>query len=105
MQGCDAVVMPSVWEAYPILTSEVMCCGVPIVATDCPGLREAVEQTPSVVVPSKDATALAGGMVRVMEEREIGDAARAFREAAAMRYDVRRAAEELTVLLREMVRR
>lgn len=105
MQGCDAVVMPSVWEAYPLLTSEVMCCGVPIVATDCPGLREAVEETPSVVVPSKDAAALAGGMMRVMADEKIRAAARAFRAEAATRYDVKRAAGELTVLLRGMAGR
>lgn len=99
MQGCDAVVMPSVWEAYPLLTSEVFCCGVPLIASDCPGLREAVLETPAVRVRSRDARDLAAGMIRAIEDRGVGEQARAFRAEAATRYDVRRSAEQLIGLL------
>lgn len=99
MQGCDAVVMPSVWEAFPLLTSEVLCCGTPIIATTCPGLREAVEDTPAWTAAAADAEALAGAMRRAMGDAGLREPFRAFREEAARRYDVRRSAAELVSLL------
>lgn len=101
LQGCDAVVMPSVWEAYPLLTSEVLCSGTPLVATTCPGLREAVEGTPAVTVAPGDPAALAEAMRAVMEDPGMRERFRASRAEAARRFDVRESAERLAALLTE----
>ncbi len=98
MQGCDCVVMPSIWEAYPLLTSEVLCCGIPIIATDCVGLREAVADTPAISVPAGDSSALAPAMTAAMENSDLAEPFRAFRDEAGRRYDVRHAAEKLVAL-------
>ncbi len=104
MQGCDAVVMPSIWEAYPLLTSEVLCCGVPIIATDCVGLREAVADTPAINVPAGDAAALAQAMAAAMENPGLAEPFRRFRTEAGRRYDVRHAAEKLVALFDGLVK-
>jgi len=98
MQGCDAVLMPSIWEAYPLLTSEVLCCGVPIIATDCVGLREAVADTPAMSVPAGDGPALAEAMVTAMADPSLKEPFREFRAEAAKRYDVHHAADQLVAL-------
>jgi len=98
MQGCDCVVMPSIWEAYPLLTSEVLCCGIPIIATDCVGLREAVADTPAISVPAGDSPALAAAMTAAMSDPDLAAPFRAFRAEAGKRYDVRHAAEKLVEL-------
>ena len=103
MKGCDAVLMPSIWEAYPILTSEVLCCGVPLIASNCPGLREAVANTPAIQVPASDAPALADAMVRVMEEPGLKNTFVKFRAEAARRFDVKNSAQKLIALFEKIL--
>jgi glycosyltransferase involved in cell wall biosynthesis len=105
IKGCDAVLMPSDWEAYPILTSEVFCCGIPLIASDCIGLREATRHTPALVVPAGDAVALAEKMVTVMTSSAVRQAHQTFRVEAAERFDVKHSAEKLLGLFREVQRR
>lgn len=58
IKGVDLVVMPSVWEACPLLPMEALLCGTPIIVTDCKGLREVVRGTPAIQVKSKDSIGL-----------------------------------------------
>ncbi len=99
MQACNAVLMPSIWEAYPLLTSEVLCCGVPIIATDCVGLREAVSETPAITVRAGDTAALAGAMTSAVNDPALAAPFAAFRAEAALRFDVKNAAEKLIALI------
>lgn len=105
IKGCDAVLMPSNWEAYPILTSEVFCCGIPLIASDCIGLREATRHTPALVVPSGDTVVLAEKMVMVMTTPAVRQAHQAFRVEAAERFNVKHSAKKLLGLFREIQRR
>jgi glycosyltransferase involved in cell wall biosynthesis len=105
MQGCDVVLMPSVWEAYPLLTSEVLCCGVPLIASDCIGLREAVFDTPAIRIPARSAQALAEAMLQAMGNPDLKKPFAAFRAEAARRFDVKGAAEKLVALIDDEIRR
>ena len=51
IRGVDVVVMPSLWEACPLLPMEVLVAGVPVIGTDCVGMREVLLDTPARVVP------------------------------------------------------
>jgi glycosyltransferase involved in cell wall biosynthesis len=81
-------VLPSAWEAFPIGVLEAMACGVPQVATDVGGTREA--QTP-VLVPPNDPDALADAVVALLDDpqRRAELAARS-REVHALRFTVDR---------------
>lgn len=59
IKGVDLVVMPSRWEACPLLPMEVLSTGTPIIGTDCVGLREVLNNTPAKVISVGDAVALA----------------------------------------------
>jgi len=98
MQGCDIVVMPSIWEAYPLLSSEVLCCGVPIIASDCVGLREAVADTPALNVKSGDAESLMESMITAMSTPNLKEPFTRFRQEAVDRFDVKNFAEKLVAL-------
>ena len=50
----DALVMPSLWEACGLLAMEAMLLGIPIIVSDCIGLRDVVEGTPARIVPPGD---------------------------------------------------
>ena len=60
-------VLPSAWEAFPIGVLEAMACGVPQVATDVGGTREA--ETP-VLVPPDDPDALADAVIALLDDPE-----------------------------------
>lgn len=94
LKGLDIVVMPSLWEACGLLAMEAMVAGVPVIGTDCIGLRETLRDTPSVMVPAKNSAALADALLREMNcpsKRK----AETFRKEAARRFDVTKQAKEL----------
>ena len=62
----DALVMPSRWETFGLVAVEAARCGVPVVATDVPGLREVVPaHVPGWLVPPDDPASLAALLARL----------------------------------------
>jgi len=102
LQQVDLVVMPSLWEACPLLPMEAMALGVPVLGSDCMGLREVLHETPSVMVPRNDPPALAEGILRAIE-KSWRHAARAYAPTASDRFDVRRTGRQLRSLFDEVV--
>ncbi len=98
MKGCDAILMPSTIEAWPMVACEALCSGIPLIATDCFGLREAIENTPTIRIPSHDSEALADAMTLAVSHPELRDEFASFREEAARRFDVKHSAEKLSAL-------
>lgn len=65
-------VLPSYREGLPKTLLEAAACGKPIVATDVPGCREVVADAGNgVLVPVKDATALAAALERLVTDAEL----------------------------------
>jgi glycosyltransferase involved in cell wall biosynthesis len=104
IKGCDAVIMPSLREAYPLLSSEVLCCGTPLIASDCVGLREATVQTPTITVEAGNSAALARAMSKAMGDPDVRLPFAAFREEAAKRFDVQITVQELSNLFDSVLR-
>ena len=80
LDAADGFVLASAWEGMPLALGEAMAMAKPVVATDVGGVRELVGEA-GIVVPARDATALASAMLDVMrksdEERAaMGQAAR-----------------------------
>ncbi len=93
----DVVVMPSVWEAYPLQPAEAMCMGVPIIASDCIGLREAVKGTPALVVPTRNANAIADAII-LTRSGCLRKTFTEFKDEARIRYDVKNTSQQLSDL-------
>ena len=89
LAALDLYVLPSLWEAFPIGTLEAMACGVPQVATDVGGVREAVTRDTGILVEPRSPGALSAAVLALL-----GDAARREAMAAASRA---RHAERFTV--------
>lgn len=91
MQAADAFVLSSLWEGLPLALLEAAACELPIVATDVPGTREAVEQlgTGRLVAPG-DPAALAGAMreLTVRPQRELRAMSARARRNAAPRFAI-----------------
>lgn len=88
LRGLDVVAMPSLWEACPLLPMEAMVCGVPVIGTDCVGLREVLSGTPNQIVPAADSVALAQALEKEMREQG-RERALSFKAEAARRFDIK----------------
>jgi glycosyltransferase involved in cell wall biosynthesis len=84
MEAADAFVLSSLWEGLPMGVLEAAACGLPTVATDVPGTREAVmDGKTGFLATAADARAFQAAMARMMElprpKREaLGQQARQF---------------------------
>ena len=64
----DVSVFPSLWEGTPLTVFETMAAGKPIVATDADGLLDVLtDETDALIVPKRDAGALAAKIVRLID--------------------------------------
>jgi len=104
----DLSVFPSLWEGTPLTVFEALAMGKPMVATDADGLLDVLTRDrDAVIVPRRDAEALARAIVRLID----APAERARLAAAAAQtgrqYDIGRFVrkmERLYVLLHETSR-
>jgi glycosyltransferase involved in cell wall biosynthesis len=71
MSAFDLSVFPSLWEGTPLTVFEALAMGKPIVATDADGLLDVLTaERDAIVVPKRDARALADGIIRTIDEPE-----------------------------------
>ena len=68
MGEASLLLMPSLEEGVPNVVVEAMALGLPVISTDCGGVPELIEDSVNGwVVPTRDAQAMAGAIVRFME--------------------------------------
>jgi glycosyltransferase involved in cell wall biosynthesis len=72
LADCSVYVLPSYREGMPRTIMEAMAIGRPVIATDVPGCRDAVEDgVTGFLVQPRNVGELAKAMVRVIEDRSI----------------------------------
>jgi len=89
LRALAVYVLPSDWEAFPIALLEAQACGVPQVATDVGGTREALVPETGLLVPPGDPVALADAVITLLRDPE--------RRAAMSAASRQRHAERFTV--------
>jgi glycosyltransferase involved in cell wall biosynthesis len=99
----DVAVLSSDNEGTPVSLIEAAAAGLPAVATDVGGVHEVVGEDTGVLVPPRDAGALAGALVAMAGDearrRSLGRAARA---RAIERYGAERLLRDVDALYREL---
>jgi glycosyltransferase involved in cell wall biosynthesis len=60
--GADLLVLPSRVESFGMAAAEALACGVPVIAADTGGVREAVDPTAGLLVRPDDPVALAAAL-------------------------------------------
>jgi glycosyltransferase involved in cell wall biosynthesis len=90
LAGAHIYVLPSYGEGMPRSVLEAMAMGRPVLTTDVPGCRETVEVGRNgLLVPPRDAGALADGMLRMIAEPgRLEPMGRRSRAIAEERFDV-----------------
>jgi glycosyltransferase involved in cell wall biosynthesis len=98
----DLVVVPSLWEASSLVSMEAMCAGVPVLGSDCPGLREVLRGTPSRTFRTGIVAELECELRRSLSEPWFSAAA-AYTSVARQRFDNRRSARALVELFNALL--
>lgn len=105
LKGVDVIAMPSRWEACGLLAMEALSAGVPIVGTNCIGLREVLDGSPAQQVNVDDARGLSKALRYELNNEEVR--ARDFQRYAPVAFDrfcIDRPASELLVLYQKLIR-
>ncbi len=72
LSAYDIVVFPSLWEGTPLTVFETLAMGKPIVASDADGLLDVLtDQRDALVVPKRDADALAAAVATLIEQPQL----------------------------------
>jgi phosphatidyl-myo-inositol alpha-mannosyltransferase len=91
------------YEALGIVLLEAMAAGAAVVTTDIEGYRTVVRGgVEAVVVPPEDPAALAGGLISVLQDRDLRDRLVAAARHRVERYAWPRLAERLVELYRSL---
>lgn len=83
MQQAGAFVIFSNHENFPCVVVEALCCGLPVIASDAGGVREAVNAENGIIVPVGDESSLANALQKLMQNYRQYNCQRISGEAAA----------------------
>lgn len=105
LQQADAFLLASVSEGISNAALEAMACGVPVVTTECGGMREAVtDAVEGFVVPVRDPEAMAGALAKLAFDRELRERlGRAGRERVLREFTLARQMDDFLSLYRKLV--
>jgi glycogen(starch) synthase len=74
-QESAVCILPSVWENFPYALLEAMACGTPVIATECGGFPELIENgVNGFLVPVDDADTLAARILELLNEHSVAKA-------------------------------
>jgi len=75
LSTADVYILSSRHEGFPVAPLEAMACGLPVVATDVPGIPdilEGAEHSGGLIVPREDVTALTSAISRILDDEPWG---------------------------------
>jgi glycosyltransferase involved in cell wall biosynthesis len=102
--AADVVVLASHSEALPMTLCEAVTDGVPVVATDLPGCREAAGDG-GLFVPPRDEAALAAAVATLLRDDELHARLSASGRAHAARFDEERWLDGVVATYRSVISR
>jgi glycosyltransferase involved in cell wall biosynthesis len=109
LSAFDLTVFPSLWEGTPLTVFEALAMGKTILATDADGLLDVLtHDRDALIVPRRDAAALAGGIVQLLDSPEIRSRLSVHARMTGRQYDIAsfvRKMERLYDLLHDVSRR
>ncbi|MCG2796679.1 MAG: glycosyltransferase [Actinomycetia bacterium] len=83
----EVMVVPSIFEGFGIVCIEAMACGTPVIATECPGVVDIIDDKRNGILVNRNRSELAGAITELLGDKELRNAmARAGREDVIERF-------------------
>ncbi|MFN8246372.1 MAG: glycosyltransferase [Ferruginibacter sp.] len=102
--GGHCFLFPSWYEGFSGSLVEAMIAGIPIIASDIPMNREAVDSSTALIFPMKDKAALAACMEKmILEYPSMAEMGKRARQVATGRYEIRTIAGQYESFLHKVV--
>jgi N-acetyl-alpha-D-glucosaminyl L-malate synthase BshA len=106
LRESTVLVVPSRTEGFGLVLLEAMRAGVPVVATNVGGITEIVaNEQNGLLVEKEDANALAGAIIKVMEDEALRNRLISEGRKTAEKYSWSRMADEVDILYKELSER
>jgi glycosyltransferase involved in cell wall biosynthesis len=103
-KAVDIFVLPSLLEGLALVSVEAMAAGLPVVTTDAPGCRDAVEhEGTGLVSPVGDTTAMAGNILRLLDDPALRERLAARGKQVSTKYEWQTVAGQYYDIYRELV--
>lgn len=106
-QSSDLFVFPSTSqaEAFGLVVAEAQACGLPVIASDLPGVRTVIEAgMTGILIPPRDVSALRAAIERAYSDRDwLQEAGLRARARAATLFDHQRHIDRLLELYQSLV--
>jgi phosphatidylinositol alpha-1,6-mannosyltransferase len=98
--ACDVFAIPSIVEAFGLVTTEAMACGKPVIGTDVGGIPDIIEDgVTGFLVKPRDSNALAQKIILILSSPELrkkmGEAGR---ESVEKKFNIKERAEKIIKL-------
>ncbi|MCE5209302.1 MAG: glycosyltransferase family 4 protein, partial [Chloroflexi bacterium] len=72
MAAADIFILPSRSEGLPLVLLEAMSAGLPIIATDVPGVSDALDGGRcGIIIPIEDPQAMSAGLLRLLSDETL----------------------------------
>jgi glycosyltransferase involved in cell wall biosynthesis len=105
LAGCDLFVLSSLYEGLPLAMMEAFALGLPVVATNVPGIKEGLNHgVEGLLVEVSRPDLLAAAIVELIHDPERRERMAAAAAARAQDYDIARAVRRTEEIYREVVR-
>jgi glycosyltransferase involved in cell wall biosynthesis len=101
-RNLDIVVLTSLWEGLPCVFSEAMACGLPIVATNVDGAREAIiDADNGFLHEPHDADGMAGSVLRLVNDEGLRRTMGQRGKSRVMEFDIGTSVETVEATYRK----
>lgn len=104
LRASDVLLLPSLEEGLPTVVLEAMASGIPVVATDCGAVSEAIaDGVEGLLIPPRDAVGLARALARLWRDPPLrARMGHAGRRTATARFTLKRQLEAFADLYAEL---
>jgi glycosyltransferase involved in cell wall biosynthesis len=105
LKGSDVFIMPSLYEGLSIAMIEALACGLPIIASDAPGIRDHVKNDQNgILFPIGDHKALSACILKILNNKKLLEKlSRNAKKSFEQQYNMRKNINTLENLFRKYV--
>lgn len=103
MKKADLLVCPSYYEGYSTVVAESVALGLPVLTTDCAGMKEILENGRSGIIVENSEDGIKSGLLSLLEDETIYAKIKVYSEMNKALFNNQTAVKEYDDLFREIV--